>query len=272
MNPKRYSNDKSRRGGFYLALAICLVAIGIAAWSTYDAVQEYLEPQGEAAGQAVNQSGLQEQQNRDVRKGQQTPSLSPEEQEDPELVTRQDASSTSSALPESSALETLGNVGVKEPSQTEDDSPDAEKTTAPLYERSEELIYPLEAQTIACAYSAGAPVYSKTMKDWRIHSGADLTAQNGEAVLACGNGIVKGVYTDMMLGNVVWAEHGDFDFYYCGLGEDFQVKQGDVITKGQQLGVITAVPMESAEDPHLHLEVKKDGVSFDPIKVIQGEG
>ncbi len=269
MNPKRYSNEKAKRGGFYLALAICLVAVGIAAWSTYDAVQEYLTPQGETASQAVNQSGLQEKQNEDVLKGQQSASLSPEDKEDPETLPKQDTPPSSASCEESSALETAGKIDTKGPSGTEDSL--EEKTTAPLYERSDELIFPVQSQAIACAYSAGAPVYSQTMKDWRIHTGADLTAQGGEAVLACGNGIVKGVYTDMMLGNVVWAEHGDYDFYYCGLGEDFLVKQGDVISKGQQLGVITAVPMESAENPHLHLEVKKDGVSFDPIGVIEGK-
>ena len=38
MNGKRFSEEKTRRNGFYLALAVCLVAVGIAAWSTYDAV------------------------------------------------------------------------------------------------------------------------------------------------------------------------------------------------------------------------------------------
>ena len=34
------------RRGFYLALAVCLTAIGIAAWSTYDTVSGFLEPTG----------------------------------------------------------------------------------------------------------------------------------------------------------------------------------------------------------------------------------
>ena len=39
---KRFSESKARRNGFYLALAICLVAVGVAAWSTFDAVQGYM--------------------------------------------------------------------------------------------------------------------------------------------------------------------------------------------------------------------------------------
>ncbi len=42
MNGKRFSENKARRNGFYLALAVCLVAVGVAAWSTFDAVQGYM--------------------------------------------------------------------------------------------------------------------------------------------------------------------------------------------------------------------------------------
>ena len=38
---KRKSGEKR---GFYIALAVCLAAIGIAAWSTYDTVSGFLEP------------------------------------------------------------------------------------------------------------------------------------------------------------------------------------------------------------------------------------
>ena len=45
MNGKRFSGENARRSGFYLALAVCLVAVGIAAWSTYDAVNSTIAPE-----------------------------------------------------------------------------------------------------------------------------------------------------------------------------------------------------------------------------------
>ena len=39
---------------------------------------------------------------------------------------------------------------------------------------------------------------------------------------------------------------------------------------GQQIGVVTAVPFEAAEEPHLHMEVRQDGVAVDPQMVIEG--
>ena len=135
---------------------------------------------------------------------------------------------------------------------------------APLYEISAEMIWPVEGGEVLHAYSAGAPVYSQTMKDWRIHTGLDISAQPQAPVMACANGQVQEVYTDSMLGNVALIEHGDYLFYYCGLGEDFQVKAGDVVAMGQQIGVVTAVPYEAAEEPHLLVEVRRDGVAVDP--------
>ena len=56
MNGKRFSEEKTRRNGFYLALAVCLVAVGIAAWSTYDAVNSYTEPQSSLSQQEGSSS------------------------------------------------------------------------------------------------------------------------------------------------------------------------------------------------------------------------
>ena len=44
MNQKRFTEGKAPKSGFYVALAVCLAAVGIAAWSTYDSVNSYLEP------------------------------------------------------------------------------------------------------------------------------------------------------------------------------------------------------------------------------------
>ncbi len=276
MNGKRYQSEKARRNGFYLALAVCLVAVGIAAWSTYDAVQDYLAP----VSGSPEVSGTVSQRMETSSKEHETLPVTPkDDREDPENLPRE-----SSAASQQSAQQTAGNVQqdqsasqqeessqspAEESQATETQGQPVEEQPGVLYELSSQMMCPVSSEEILKAYSSGAPVYSETMKDWRIHTGTDWKAESGEAVMACANGMVKSVYSDSMLGNVVWAEHGDYDFYYCGLGENFLVKEGDVITKGQQLGTITAVPMESAEEPHLHVEVKRSGVTMDPAAVIQ---
>ena len=233
MNGKRFSNEKARRNGFYLALAVCLVAVGVAAWSTYDAVNGVVEPAYTDPGS----SQLFQQQAEDVRSGQEEGAV---EDQDPE----------------------------EQPAATEE--PEQVPANGPLYAISTQLSWPVESQETQKAYSAGAPVYSETMKDWRIHAGLDLAAQSGETVAACGNGMVLSTYTDPMLGNVVVIQHGEYDFSYCGLGENFQVAEGDIVTQGQAVGTVAAVPGESADAPHLHLEVQRDGVYLDPEAVLKG--
>lgn len=271
MNGKRFTEEKARRSGFYLALAVCLVAVGVAAWSTYDAVNSYVEPTAE-------ESSLASQQAEDVRENPEEANAlanassqaesAASQAADPEDTENDDpeAPRTSSSQP---AQETAGEVTQQAEPSPESQAPESSQApqvpaNAPLYEISAEMIWPVEGGEVLHAYSAGAPVYSQTMKDWRIHTGLDISAQPQAPVMACANGQVREVYTDSMLGNVALIEHGDYLFYYCGLGEDFQVEAGDVVAMGQQIGVVTAVPYEAAEEPHLHVEVRRDGVAVDP--------
>lgn len=277
MNGKRFTEEKTRRSGFYLALAVCLVAVGVAAWSTYDAVNSYVEPTAE-------ESSLASQQAEDVRENPEEANAltnassqaesAASQAADPEDTENDDpeAPRTSSSQP---AQETAGEVTQQAEPSPESQAPESSLSSessqapqvpanAPLYEIGAEMIWPVEGGEVLHAYSAGAPVYSQTMKDWRIHTGLDISAQPQAPVMACANGQVQEVYTDSMLGNVALIEHGDYLFYYCGLGEDFQVEAGDVVAMGQQIGVVTAVPYEAAEEPHLHVEVRRDGVAVDP--------
>ena len=285
MNGKRFTEEKTRRSGFYLALAVCLVAVGIAAWSTYDAVNSY------AANTESDQ--LLSQQAEEVRQGQETQEDSQEEDGEDITLSREEDQESSAAInddpeapredekvtetagqpdQESSAAPTPTPQAAQEPEEaSESESVQQVPATAPLYAISSEMIWPVSGGEAQAAYSAGTPVYSQTMKDWRIHTGLDVSAEAEAPVVACANGQVKETYTDSMLGNVVTVEHGDYLFYYCGVGENFLVNPGDVVSAGQQLGVVNAVPFEAAEEPHLHLEVRRDGVTLDPQAVLEGK-
>ena len=35
---------------------------------------------------------------------------------------------------------------------------------------------------------------------------------------------------------------------------------------------VTAVPVEAAQEPHLHLEARRDGACLDPRGIIEGKG
>jgi len=290
MSGKRFSEEKfknersagqnTKKNGFYFALAVCLVAVGIAAWSTYDAVNGYLDVESAASKMSVSSHQVSSHyaesrvekptaspaavDNNDVSKA--PPVSSQEENEGVnEVVAIPEPAATPTPEPPSSPSPIHDKDLVSEIVESIEEIPTEAKS---LYEISSEMIYPVNSENILSEYSMGKPIYSKTMKDWRIHVGTDIEAENGEAVKASANGVIIKVYTDAMLGNIVVAEHGDYVFYYCGLGENFLVKEGDIVEQGQTIGNVTAVPFESADAPHIHLEVKQGEVYLNPIDVI----
>lgn len=273
MNGKRFSEKKSRKNGFYLALAVCLVAVGIAAWSTYDAVHSYVAPQGESSSaqemdDTEPDSDIDLEDPTALKKSTATPK--PAKQTVGEVTSKAEEKKISSEKPESTPSAAAEPESEADPEPEEIIDEPQVPVNAPIYEISEEMMYPVASEQVTKAYSAGAPVYSQTMKDWRVHCGTDFAAEPDEQVCACANGLVKSAYTDSMLGNVLIIEHGDYEFYYCGLGENFLAAEGDIVTKGQAVGNVTAVPGESAEDTHLHIEVKRDGVYLNPEEVLSG--
>ena len=114
-------------------------------------------------------------------------------------------------------------------------------------------------------YSMDELVYSKTMDDWRTHSGIDIAASVGAQVKAAADGIVEQVYTDEMLGNVIVIDHGnEIKTLYGNLQSSDYIEVKRTIKKGDIIGGIgTSGSEEKADEPHLHFEVLKDG---EPIK------
>lgn len=270
MNGKRFSEDKARRNGFYLALAVCLVAVGIAAWSTYDAVHGYLSPEDASADPA-----LVRQQEDEVRSAQ---SALDDDPESGKKAAKGSAASSQASSAAAAGAQAVSKAPTAKPTKSPAPTPTPPVSeapqipaTAPLYEISTEMLYPVASKQIDKAYSSGAPMYSETMRDWRIHAGSDIAAEPGEQVMACANGIVREAYTDTLLGNVLAIEHGDYMFYYCGLGEEYLVQPEEVVSLGQAIGTVAAVPVEAAQSPHLHLEVRRDGACLDPRSVLEGK-
>lgn len=153
------------------------------------------------------------------------------------------------------------------------------ETKEPVFEKKEEPA--AEASTenvpekIVFAYpAAGAATetfhieslsYSKTMGDFRTHSGIDFASDQTEDVYACADGTVKEVFNDTFMGLSVCIDHGNgIESEYSSLSECF-VNNGDAVTAGSVLGKSgDTASIEKAEGYHVHLEVKKNGVSVNP--------
>lgn len=132
----------------------------------------------------------------------------------------------------------------------------------------ERMLFPC-GQVVLNGYSQTA-VYSKTMDDWRAHTGIDYSAKEGESVNSVWDGTVHKVYKDMLWGYTVEIEHGGNIFsVYRNLKKNILVKEGDKISKGQAIGYVgKSAAVEKREEPHLHFELWTGGETINPESYI----
>ncbi|MBE6822652.1 MAG: M23 family peptidase [Ruminococcaceae bacterium] len=237
---------KNNSKGFYIALGVCLIAIGVAAWTTYDSVVNYASPN------TVSSSS-------EAQKTNQT--LSGVTVKEPE------PSSVVSAEPEPSSSTPSSEPVPSKPAVSSPKPKSSKPTAKPANASVTSFQYPV-GNAVTQPFSGENPVYNKTMKDWRAHTGVDIAAKEGDTIKAAAYGTVKDVIADDTLGNMVVIMHGDVETYYCGMGQT-TVKKGETVKQGQEIGTLGVVPCESQDEPHLHLAMKRNGKYIDPATMLK---
>jgi murein DD-endopeptidase MepM/ murein hydrolase activator NlpD len=155
----------------------------------------------------------------------------------------------------------------------ENDSADGNGSTPPPDNSEDTAPKPLTfaspvVGTVIKSHSTTVPVFSNTLDEWRIHTGLDIMANEGDDVLAAADGEVTGVYQDPMLGKTVEISHGEtHKTYYSNLdASSIAVKEGDIVSLGDKIGVIGDTTVsEMADEPHLHFEMFVSGASVNPL-------
>ncbi len=211
---KRFINGR----GFYVALAVCLLAVGGAAVATF--------------GQTlfVREGGESSSPNSQMTPVEQIVTDLPDDRK----TTTTTASSTTTTTTTTAA--------------------------ADLY------ILPF-GNAVQKAYSDGQPAYSLTMGDWRTHNGTDFAGELGQKVKTLADGKVTAVTESPLWGTVITVDH-EMDVISSYYGVKPAVKAGDSVKVGDLLGTLAAIPCESADAPHLHLEMSIDGKTVDPVAAI----
>jgi hypothetical protein len=99
------------------------------------------------------------------------------------------------------------------------------------------------------------------------HAGVDFKAAMGEPVHAAAAGRVALVAPFYLEGNLVVIDHGlGLSTFYCHLSEA-RVKEGDVVEKGQVIGLAGA--SGRATGPHLHFGARVGEVRIDPLSLLK---
>lgn len=235
---------KQKNVGVYLAMALCLVALGVGAWATYDTVAKISD---------VTKSPVSS-----------SPSSTAEANQTISGVPRDETVSQGNMQQVESTPVAQEPVSSQPESQVTESVQEQPESKAPEFYN-----YPVAGQEILNGFSNNDPVYNMTMDDWRTHDGLDLGAEAGQNVMSIGAGTVVDSYEDVMWGNVLIITHGDIEVRYCGLAEKSALAAGDTVEDGQILGTVGTVPLEEKTGSHLHLQMKRDGVWIDPMLVLK---
>lgn len=127
------------------------------------------------------------------------------------------------------------------------------------------------AGSISNQFSMDAPVFSKTMNDWRTHNGIDIKGAINQEVIASADGIIEDVYSDELKGVTIVISHNDgIITVYCGLNKDTNYKKGQTVFAGDIIGKLGSTNVfEALDEPHLHFEMIKDGIMLNPTQMLK---
>ncbi len=110
--------------------------------------------------------------------------------------------------------------------------------------------------------------YNRKTGEYTItHKGTDFRAKDGTPVMAMNQGVVRQARTYTIYGKTIVIDHGlGLQTFYMHLSK-INVKVGDTVKPGQVIGL--AGKTGYAESSHLHLTVRINGISIDPMRFME---
>ena len=100
-----------------------------------------------------------------------------------------------------------------------------------------------------------------------MHTGIDISTEDGAEVFASAAGEISSVYSHPLLGNTVVITHKDgIKTVYSNLASDDSVKPGKTVKQGEKIGTVGDSSIsELAKEAHLHFEVLLNDASVNPL-------
>ena len=137
-----------------------------------------------------------------------------------------------------------------------------------------DICRPLEGEIVE-SHSLTVPVVSETLGEWRVHTGIDISAEEGAEVFCSADGEISRIYHDPMHGMTVEVSHeGDIVTIYANLDEMVAngLTVGQKIKKGDKIGYVGDTSLvELGKEPHLHFVIRLRGVAVNPLDYFEEE-
>lgn len=97
------------------------------------------------------------------------------------------------------------------------------------------------------------------------HTGCDIAGRQGAPILAPADATVRSSVWDSTFGNMLVLDHSGGWTTTYGHTDTVLVQVGDRVRAGEAVALVGSTGQSSA--PHVHLEVKRSGMSIDPAQV-----
>ncbi|MFC3813650.1 M23 family metallopeptidase [Lysobacter sp. GCM10012299] len=153
-------------------------------------------------------------------------------------------------------------VALPQPGPIPQESSDA-FASAPLHDDSMRL--PLDAIRVTSDF--GMRVHPLRRRS-AFHNGIDFAAPPGTAVHASADGVVARAAFSKDYGNLILIDHGNGCSTLYAHNKQLLVHTGEPILAGQPIALVGSTGRSSG--PHLHFEVRHDGVRVDPRDYLAG--
>ena len=120
------------------------------------------------------------------------------------------------------------------------------------------------SKRVAPAKSGAAPVAAAPKQRYRTHMGIDYAAPIGTPIFSVATGKVVHLGYSGAFGNLIILEHpGNYRTYYAHLSNyNVELDVGNEVRRGLEIGYVGSTGRSTG--PHLHFELRKDGVYVDP--------
>ncbi len=107
----------------------------------------------------------------------------------------------------------------------------------------------------------------KTGNQVIYHMGVDFEGKEGDSIAAMNDGVVREAQKTRLYGNIVIIDHGEGIYTMYLHLKTILISVGAHVHRGQVIGVMGQTGY--ATGPHLHLSIKVNGISVDPLKFIK---
>lgn len=105
--------------------------------------------------------------------------------------------------------------------------------------------------------------------EFSFHTGLDIAASEGTKIRAAYSGTVTKVGEDGRAGKYIFLTHDDgFVTFYCHCSK-IVAQEGAVIRQGETIAIVGTTGWSTG--PHLHFEIRKDNIRYNPIYVLEND-